>query len=132
MQTCRPSHVDGERLRLMSHGAAVLNAFGGVVRKRRVGAWPPPCEALLRSAAAAVMLLAAFCVAGCEVEPSSLPSWAAPSIDRSQGVSAALGVSAHAASITRAIDALPESTCRAGLGDQTWMQAQVRACAGIC
>jgi len=127
MHKCRrPSHVDGGRLPLMSHGVAVLNAFGGVVRKGCVGAWPPPCEALVRSAAAALMVLAAFCVAGCEVEPSSLPSWAAPSIDRSQGVSAALEVSAHAAAITRQIDALPQSTCRVGLGDQAWMQAQVR------
>lgn len=125
MQVRDPGHVDVEGDPLRSHGGSSRMACGRRVQTARAGAWPPPCEALLRLMAALGLALLGAGVAGCTVEPA-LPSWAAPSIEGNEGVSAALAVSAHAASITRAMDALPSSTCRARSGQQGWMQSQVR------
>jgi hypothetical protein len=122
----RRTSVNSGSSLVTAHGFHYLKACPSVVRSQQVGACPPPCVSVLRRALACVYGVILGCLAACEVQPSSLPTWAVPSVDRSQSVSAALHVTARAASIARTIETLPPSTCRAGLGDQNWMQAQVR------
>ena len=122
----RHKYVDVGNPRTPTHGLDRMTACAGMVWSPWGRAYTPPCASDRRWAVAFVHALVLGCLAACDVQPSSLPSWAVPSIDRSQGVSAALGTTARAASISRAIASLPPSACRAGMGDQNWRQAQVR------